>query len=478
MSDFDSKDFLILYPGIYSDREKNFVEQYFADARAIEARGPIDAKALVEGTLPKDTPGLGPRIPVTETMIRYNNEKYDPENRILNDADYARQLGYENIMAMPGFGAHDDSFLIPFPPDARDTLLVCSLSHNITNHHPIYPGDVLFLVMDPRHVVDWTPPEGSVYRSLAIECQGSVYNQEAKKVTSMIFRVTENIKIYKDEKNRPSNPTFEDIWEAPDWLRRPKRYYTDADWKYIKKLWSDEKRQGADPLYWEDVNIGDLPTWTVDGPVEESVSPIAPWGMGLGGSRTLKREIMDAGIFPTLVRDKKDGIYRTRKREEHVPPSPEDHATVKPDTPTGETDTAVDTKDIHRVRETRSYLINYMGREYALRHINAWMGDHGWVLNIRWGIMSPAVMALHGKKVPVNSSEVRHLNTIPHMKGKNLTTHGLTMDLAIVKSYVYDKYVLDDQFLVELGWWIETIDGHIWEEGGATVRLPSKKGTM
>jgi hypothetical protein len=29
--------------------------------------------------------------------------------------------------------------------------------------------------------------------------------------------------------------------------------------------------------------------------------------------------------------------------------------------------------------------------------------------------------------------------------------------------------------MVELGWLVESIDGYIWEEGGATVKLPSKK---
>ena len=48
------------------------------------------------------------------------------------------------------------------------------------------------------------------------------------------------------------------------------------------------------------------------------------------------------------------------------------------------------------------------------------------------------------------------------------------LQTAIVKSQVYDKYVRDGEFLIELGWWIETIDGNIWEEGGATVKLPSK----
>jgi hypothetical protein len=51
----------------------------------------------------------------------------------------------------------------------------------------------------------------------------------------------------------------------------------------------------------------------------------------------------------------------------------------------------------------------------------------------------------------------------------------LTGDLALVRSYVYDKYFRDGEPLVDLGWWIETIEGDIWLAGGATVRLPSKR---
>ena len=45
------------------------------------------------------------------------------------------------------------------------------------------------------------------------------------------------------------------------------------------------------------------------------------------------------------------------------------------------------------------------------------------------------------------------------------------------KSYVYDKYVRNGEFMVELARWIETIKGQIWGEGGATVRLPSRKAS-
>ena len=67
----------------------------------------------------------------------------------------------------------------------------------------------------------------------------------------------------------------------------------------------------------------------------------------------------------------------------------------------------------------------------------------------------------------------RFLEKVPKMKGRHVTAHGVTGDVALVKSNIYDKYVTNGEFLVELAWWVETIDGYIWQEGGATVRLPS-----
>jgi hypothetical protein len=158
---------------------------------------------------------------------------------------------------------------------------------------------------------------------------------------------------------------------------------------------------------------------------------------------------------------------------DYVPPVPDDPATVQRP-PMPKDDAAVDTADIHKSTETRAVLINYFGRDIAIRHINNWMGDRGWIYNIRWGIMSPETHAANGKTVPVNPQAERFLEKVPKMKGKYVSAHGLTGDLAIVKSYVYDKYVRDGEFFVELGWWVETIEGDIWEEGGATVKLPSK----
>jgi hypothetical protein len=115
--------FAIVYPGFYSDREKPLVEAYLRDNAALKSRGPINVAALVAGSLPKDTPGLGPVIPVTEEWLRYNAQKYAPDNPLYSDKAYALNAGFNGLPAFPTFGAHDDTFMVPFPrPLARMTI--------------------------------------------------------------------------------------------------------------------------------------------------------------------------------------------------------------------------------------------------------------------------------------------------------------------------------------------------------------------
>jgi hypothetical protein len=458
-----------LLPGVPTAREADLVAKYLAANAALKARGPIDVGKLISGQLPKDTPGLGPVIQVTEDWVRYNNAKIDPENPLRNDAAYARKAGFADIQAFPTFGAHDDTFMVPYPPAARDTLLVSDLNHSVTSLKPIYPGDTLYLVADEREVIDLTPTAGSIYRSVAINSRGSVYNQRGEKVNEVIFRVTESIKLYKDANDAPKNPGFFDMWEAPNWLARPVHFYTDADWARIKDIWAKEKRQGATPRYWEDVQVGSSPAWTLDGPIEASVAPVAPWGMGSGGSRTLKREIV-AGD-PRLIRGAKDGIWRLPAKADYVPATPPQPGVAEAVADSG----AIVTTDIHKDGVARSPLVNYMGRDLAIRHLSNWMGDQGWLQNIRWSIMDPRAGAALGKPVPSNPRAEHFLDQVPGMKGRFVSAHGLTQDVAIVKSYVTGKQVRDGQFLADLVWWVETIDGQVWLEGAATVKLPSKR---
>ena len=317
--------------------------------------------------------------------------------------------------------------------------------------------------------------------------EGSVYNQKGEKVNDVIFRVTESQKWFKKGR-KPAEPPPMD---PPNWTSsRPAHYYTDADWEYIKSIWANEKRQGATPLYWEDVKIGDEPTWTLEGPIEESIRPIPPWGMGIHGSRAnLKKEIMDPKVLPTLVRSEKDGIYRLPNLDDQIPPVPEykeklsaaDGAIALGMIGRREDATGVAAQELDMFarkpegEDQRTFLINYTGRDLAVRHFTNWMGDKGWLQTIRWSVFEPKTLAPRGKHFfPINPESERHLERIPKLKGKFVNTHGLTTDIALIKSYVYDKYVRNDECFVELVWLIENIEGYIWTEGAATVKLPSK----
>lgn len=469
-------DFLTVYPGVLTPMEKEAVKAWDAANKAIDERGPVDIQALINGTLPADTPGVGKKLVVTREMLLYNAGKYDPENPVLNDAEYAIKLGYQDIVAYATFAANDDIIMPKYP--TRDKLLVSDLNHNITYYKPIYPGDTIYTVINKRYTVDITPPEGSTYRNLCIYSEASLYNQHGEKVQDAIFRCTENLRFLKEGKTAISDGGPMPAWESPAWTSRPVHYYTDADWDKIKKMWSEEKRQGAAPLYWEDVKVGDYTTRTVDGPIMASVTPTEPYGMGTGGSRTLKKEIMDPDIFKTMYQDE-NGIWLTKDSSVYIPPVPDQEKKVEEAAATADANTASDinTADIHKASETkRSSLINFMGRDIAIRNIHNWMGDHGWLYNIRWSIMAPSAMKAVGKSVPQSPIAERYVHRVPVLAEANRVVdgHPLSGDLLIVQAYIDKKYVMNNEFYVDLVWWDETLDGYIVEEGGATVRLPSR----
>jgi len=473
-------DFLVLYPGVYEERVKDAIDGYYALAKSYRDQKPLDVQALVSGKLTKEEfPGFVATIVVDEDMVRYTNDKYDPDNRVLNDSAYARSLGYDDIVAYISLFANDDTLLLRQPNASRDRHLTTDLNHEITYLHPIYPGDTLYVYITGADIFDLTPPAGSTRRWMAIESRADIYNQDGVKVQTVKFRTTRGLRLWADESHVVENATMQDVWDAPDWMSRPLHVYTDADWDFIKGIWAKEHHQGAAPLYWEDVDVGDEPAWTADGPVFMSVQPQMPWGSGVSGSKTLRHEIMDpenSGV--TLVREEDTGNYTTADPANHVLPTPGKTIRPMPPPAAATKDGDIQSADLHQQKaHQRSILINYMGRDYAIRHINNFMGDHGWLENIRWSIMDPAAFQTYAghDNIPQFQRSPRYLSLVPAMKGKHVNIHGLTNELAIVKSYVYDKYVRNGtDHVVELAWWIENIEGDIWEEGAATVLLPSR----
>ena len=452
--------FITVYPGVWTPREAPYAEEYMAKIKELEDRGSIDVEALVSGKIEKGTQGFMNVLEVKEDMMDYNAQKFDPDFLLYKDTEYAKSLGYQGKLAMPAFGAHDDSFLTAFNGKARDFLAVTGLHHYVTQLLPVYAGDTLYMVKDKLELHDLTPAEGSIYRNLYLRCYGSVYNQKGEKVLEVMFSARENLKSYED----PADMGDQRGWESPDWWTRPQHVYTDEDWQNIFDIWANENPRGDEILYWEDVNVGDMPNVTLDGPIHTSSMPTPPYGMAVNGSRTMK-ELADPAVRATMKRDE-FGLYIPEDMAQwnpKVPPYDDPRAKMGP--PPGAGAPPKETK--------RAVFINFMGRDFAVHHINNWMGTHGWIQNIRWGIMTDPVE--QGFSFPKNPEAIDFIAPVPALKGKKSTTHGLQYDVMKIHSQVYDKYVKDGKHYVELGFWITTInDDEIYEEGGATIILPSK----
>ena len=157
-------DFITRYPYQFDEREKPYYDQYAAACLAVNERGPIDVQALVSGTLPEGTPGVGPVIHLTDELVAYFNGKYNPFDPLYNDAAYAKAAGFAGVPAIMTIAAYDDAYLMPIPHEARDVMLVAGLNHSVTSHRPIYAGDTLYLVVNERRWKDVTPETGSDYR--------------------------------------------------------------------------------------------------------------------------------------------------------------------------------------------------------------------------------------------------------------------------------------------------------------------------
>lgn len=454
--------FIVQYPGKFIDIGTDDVNKYIEENEAIKLRGPVNTELIKKKCIPQNYPGYDGCITLTEEFAKYQSDKYDPDNRVYTDLDYAKSLGYDGLPVYFTVGMF--YAIKPFPFASRDYFTPCNINHTNTLIKPFYVGDTVHCFIDENSFMDITPLEGSELRSVALVCKGSAYNQNGELCMTFTFNLVEHLKVLSDRE------AAKDVgfgWDAPDWWKRPDHYYTDEDWQFIKEVWAKEAQRGDEPLWWDDVNIGDEPAWTLEGPIDKSVDSVMQNGLGIGGARTLKKEIMNPEIFKTMIRNPYDGIYRLQKRSDSFPIPPE--WSIPKSRPFG-----IDNDDPSSEPPHRNHFINYICRDMMFRHIHAWFGDRALITELRWGIMSPDSLEEHGWNVPRHPNyKDLHLEISP-IKENKLTTHGLERDIALIKSYVYDKYSKNGSFYVELGWWVETITGEIYQEGQATIKLPAK----
>ena len=476
--------FKIVYPGVYDEVEQKVLQEI----QTYMAEDQEKAMDLIRRQMNGETfyPGLELNSAFRPTEFTIGSQelsstagKINPYNPLYNDIDYAKKTKYGRILSAPM--AVDVSAGFPYMPKETDAWVWVSddyvpnvkggLDHEMTFYQPVGAGDTVRTVVTRQAFEDITDPAGSEFRTLRLIGEGDLYNQNDEKVAHMRHTCCERYHVFSDPKYaadfKGTTPHHSTVRRYRDWSKaRPWHIYTDEEWETIKQIWENEYIRGADTLYWEDVNIGDEPTPTADGPFPND--------------QKMPQMDLRISVRDALTKDPSELF----KGPPGMPPMPgmggkvalgkDEHGiiTVKAEM-TGPGGPGGPAGPVTKDPNERASFQNTDGRDYCVRLVTNWMGDEGWLYQFGWRLTSD----IDHNKFPEDFDRPSYLLKVPYLKeqGKYMTTHGFAGDVSINRAYVCDKYIRDGKHYVDLVVWGETIDGEIYTECYAVVELPSRE---
>jgi hypothetical protein len=184
----------------------------------------------------------------------------------------------------------------------------------------------------------------------------------------------------------------------------------------IEDMMEKEEIRGANPRYWEDVNVGDTTQPLVKGPL--GVGEMMAWAHSIGGGGEVH-------------------AFKVRSLRKHPA-----WGWKNPETGASET---ID--QVHEQEEAAkgiaipaAYDVGAQRNSWVSQGITNWMGDDGFLKNLY--------------------CEYRRFNV-----------YG---DIQFIKAKVTRKYEKDGEHLVDMDAWAENQRGEVTAPGKATVALPSK----
>lgn len=455
----------VYYPGVYEEEHEKKFKELQADLDKINNRGDLNIKDLISGKL-DGAPGIGGGhgrgggTKISLENMKRSSDGYGENNPLFTDSEYGKKTKYGRMIAFP-FIAMSGSWP-DMPSGMGDYKVISDLNVSQTFYRPVFEGDTLFSVVDRQDCVDITPKAGSRYRTFAISGTGRTFNQKGELVAKGSRMVKESFRRHKDPARRFTGGAV--AWESPEWwYLRPRHTYTDKDWEKIIAMWKAEKIRGEEPLYWDDIKIGEEPTPRAVGPIISEVQSDILMSSKL--STDQKHNVLDSKTFATMKKNKY-GIYVLPEYLEKK-------------SATGPSTTAAGGAPELAHRDGRAVVENSVCAFWAAGMLLNWMGDQGWLHRFGWDIMGvppgyPEYVIPPFPSRPALFDKFPYLENVPYLKGKRADCHGMEGDMIISKAYVYDKYKKDNEYFVELIWWCETLDNYLIEEGFATVKLPKK----
>jgi acyl dehydratase len=349
------------------------------------------------------------RLTVTEESMVNMARAADPWNLLWRKPEYARGTRWRDIIAHPLFLDRLTAGGIGELPGAA----ACGYQKYIFIGedwrflHPVRKGDALRVWRRRPDIVDLTPGNGESPRTFGlVEADKDCVNQEDK--------VVAQLRSYAQRTFLPAPPKM---------LGIPEYAYTRDELRDLADLVRQEHVRGAEPRYWQDVNLGDSTLPTMLGPTSMADNAMAymatldlltdvtsrEWLL-LGLDKAINEEFIPgpaAGLF--YQRGGPTGIHWSH------------HAAQAEGLP-------------HAILSAK------LGRLLMFRCVTNWMGDDAFLTRFRWRNLMPT---------PVG-------------------------DALVAKSQVVNKRVEGDTRLVDLTVRVENPRGMVSQAAVATVALRSR----
>jgi acyl dehydratase len=378
-------------PNVYSEAE---TEMLAAWERAIDA---------IPGWLDEE-PREGKPYPfvhllATRERLELSAIGNDYWNPLWRDEEYAKRTRWGGIIGHPFFTAYV-TFSTPWP----ELDVPASVGHKVGKvwweenffYQPIRVNDSFRVWVMRPELSDATNPDGGKPRIFKLRGAVKIINQRdqvvATRSRTMLVTLLPSLRA----------------WKPP--AAAPPYVYSQEDLALIDRLTDQEVVRGREIRFWEDVEVGDQVTPTVNGPLTtwDVVMAVAGVGANTMPMREVRRRTPDA-----LVVDPVTGVSH-KEIEIHFSESVAKLVTGQPIVPGFE------------VMMTRA--------------ITNWMGDDAFFRKLDWRMYG--VMDLGGT--------------------------------VFARARVSRRYEENGEKLVDLVSWLETIKGNVAAAGIATVRLISR----
>lgn len=239
---------------------------------------------------------------VTPGLIRASSRASGDPNPLWNDAAYGATSPWGTNIAPPVFeAALSECGSVPQPPPVPGMV---AMQGGVLRRYfePFRPGDVIRSEDIWHGIEEKTRPE-KPYRLFINQSERVYINQYDRMVVSARCRIA---MIF------PKVPG-EDVAAALGFAQRARRRFSEEELEQVRanyrRVLCGDARRGAEPRYWEDVNIGDVVPELLFGPYDMSDAVTFAGAIGVTSAGALKwREIEPAmALFP---RDPETGAPR------------------------------------------------------------------------------------------------------------------------------------------------------------------------